>query len=283
LRKERRSKKSSAGGFSYEDFAFKRAKIEKVTNESSNVKSFYLRASSPRIPQPGQFVMVWLPGAEDVPMSVSGAGKNTVRVSVSKEGSTTAKFHGLGRGDSLFLRGPFGNGFSLEGSHHLLVAGGYGAAPLIHALKILSDSGKKAAYAVGAKDASELLFVREARRLGASVSVATEDGSAGYKGLVTDLLEEILAEKHFGSILTCGPEKMMLEVVRKGLELDIPVQASLERYMKCGFGACGSCVLDPLGLRVCLDGPVFDGTILLKTEFGRYKRDASGARVPIGG
>ena len=281
MREKRRSQKLSEGGkasFSYEDFDFKHAKLKKIVNESPGVKSFYLKVGHPKIPRPGQFMMVWLPGAEEVPMSISGAGENFIRISVSKEGSTTAKFHELEKGDSLFVRGPFGNGFSFEGKSHLLVGGGYGAAPLIYALKVLSRAGRKGVYVVGAKSASELLFIREARRLG-KLYTATEDGSSGHRGPVTELSEELLAKEKFDSVLTCGPERMMYGVVRQGSKRGVHVQASLERYMKCGFGICGSCVLDPLGMRVCVDGPVFDGALLLKTEFGQKKRDASGARV----
>lgn len=265
---------------SYENFDFKRAKLKKIVNESPRVKSFQLEIDLLETPKPGQFMMVWLPGAEEVPMSISDAGRGFIRISVSRKGSTTARFHELERGDSLFIRGPFGNGFSLRGKSHLLVGGGDGAPPLIYALKVLSNMGKRGVYAVGAKNASELLFVREARRLG-KLYTATEDGASGYPGLVSELLEELLVKEKFDSILTCGPERMMYEVVRQGLKKKIRVQASLERYMKCGFGICGSCVLDPTGMRVCVDGPVFDGTSLIKTEFGRQKRDASGARVPI--
>ena len=262
---------------SYEDFDFKQAKLKKIVDESPNVKSFHLKIDL-ETPKPGQFVMVWLPGAEEVPMSISDAGKGFIRISVSREGSTTAKFHELEKGDSLFVRGPFGNGFSLRGKSHLLVGGGYGTAPLIYALKVLSKMGKEGVYVAGAKNASELLFVREARGRG-KLFTATEDGSSGHRGLVTELLEELLAKEKSDSVLTCGPEGMMYEVVRQGLKRGVQVQSSLERYMKCGFGICGSCVLDPIGMRVCVDGPVFDGALLLKTEFGRQKRDASGARV----
>jgi len=111
--------------------------------------------------------------------------------------------------------------------------------------------------------------------------VATEDGSEGHGGLVTELMEAELKGKKFESILTCGPERMMYAVVSSGVKRGIRVQASLERHMKCGFGICGSCVLDSIGLRVCSDGPVFDGTTLLKSEFGKRKRDASGGMVKI--
>ena len=268
------------GSLCYEDFDFKQAKLKKIVDESPSVKSFYLKIDLLKTPKPGQFMMVWLPGAEEVPMSISDAGRGFIRISVSKEGSTTAKFHELERGDSIYARGPFGIGFSLNGKSHLLVGGGYGAAPLIYALKVLSNMGGKGVYAVGAKNASELLFVGEARRWG-KLYTATEDGSSGHLGLVTELSEELLVKEKFDSILTCGPERMMYGVVHQGLKRGVQVQASLERYMKCGFGICGSCVLDPLGLRVCVDGPVFDGALLLKTEFGLQKRDASGTGVPI--
>ena len=282
LAKRRLLQKTGESGekiFTYEDFEFKPVEIEKVGVESPKVKSFYLKPKFTKIPQPGQFMMAWLPGWEEVPMSISDVGPDNTRISVAKEGPTTAEFHKLKKGDKLFVRGPFGRHFMLEGNSHLVVGGGYGAAPLIYATKLISESGEKVTYTVGAKNASELLFLEEARRVKAKINVATEDGSAGHRGLVTELVEQLLETEHFDSILTCGPERMMYEVVRHGVKRGIRVQASLERYMKCGFGICGSCVLDPIGLRVCVDGPVFDGALLLKTEFGRQKRDAAGSRV----
>ncbi|MEM3453443.1 MAG: dihydroorotate dehydrogenase electron transfer subunit, partial [Candidatus Hadarchaeum sp.] len=222
-----------------------------------------------------------LPGFEEVPMSVSDAGEGFIRISISNEGPTTAEFHRLNKGDRLFLRGPFGNGFFLKGRSFLLVGGGYGTAPLIFAAKAISSSGGRCTFLFGARRGEELLFVAEARKMGIRSVVATEDGSEGCMGLVTDLMKSELKKRRYQAILTCGPERMMYEVVRQGVKLGIRVQASLERYMKCGFGVCGSCVLDPLGLRVCSDGPVFDGAILLKTDFGKRKREVSGARVNL--
>jgi dihydroorotate dehydrogenase electron transfer subunit len=267
--------------FTYRDFEFKPVEIEKVVVESPKVKSFYLKHTFTQIPQPGQFLMAWLPSWEEVPMSISDADPSVVRISVAKEGPTTTEFHKLRKGDELFIRGPFGRHFVLDGRSYLVVGGGYGAAPLIYATKLISKSGKKVTYAVGARNSSELLFLKEARRAKAKIHVATEDGSAGHQGLVTELVEQLLETEHFDSILTCGPEPMMYEVVKQGVKRGIRVQVSLERYMKCGFGICGSCVLDPVGLRVCVDGPVFDGALLLTTDFGKRRRDAAGSRVMI--
>jgi len=282
LPKRRLLKENGGSGekiFTYEDFEFKHVEIEKVVVESPKVKSFYFKHAFTEIPQPGQFMMAWLPGWEEVPMSISDVARDNIRISVAKEGPTTAEFHKLKKGDKLFVRGPFGRHFVLDGNSHLVVGGGYGVAPLIYATKLISKSGGKITYVVGAKNSSELLFLEEARRVRAKIHAATEDGSAGNRGLVTELVEQLLETEHFDSILTCGPERMMYEVVRQCVKRGIRVQASLERYMKCGFGICGSCVLDPVGLRVCVDGPVFDGALLLKTEFGRQKRDAAGSRV----
>ncbi|MEM3421444.1 MAG: dihydroorotate dehydrogenase electron transfer subunit [Candidatus Hadarchaeum sp.] len=276
-----RTQDEVVGKNQFERFGFLPARIKKTVDENSRVKSFYLEYTASRLPCPGQFFMVWLPGFEEVPMSVSDAGEGFIRISISNEGPTTAEFHRLNKGDRLFLRGPFGNGFFLKGRSFLLVGGGYGTAPLIFAAKAISSSGGRCTFLFGARRGEELLFVAEARKMGIRSVVATEDGSEGCMGLVTDLMKSELKKRRYQAILTCGPERMMYEVVRQGVKLGIRVQASLERYMKCGFGVCGSCVLDPLGLRVCSDGPVFDGAILLKTDFGKRKREVSGARVNL--
>ena len=113
--------------------------------------------------------------------------------------------------------------------------------------------------------------------------LCTDDGSVGYQGFTTGKLEELLREdSEFDLIITCGPELMMKKVVEIGERYNIPVQVSLERYMKCGIGLCGQCALDEEGLCVCRDGPVFWGDRLKYiSEFGKYKRDESGSKVLI--
>ncbi|MCX9015285.1 MAG: dihydroorotate dehydrogenase electron transfer subunit, partial [Candidatus Methanoperedens sp.] len=106
--------------------------------------------------------------------------------------------------------------------------------------------------------------------------VATDDGSAGMKGYVTGLLDDVDAGK-FDMIYCCGPEPMMKKVLDR-----VPpekAQFSLHRYFKCGIGVCGACCID--GLRVCKDGPVFRGDVLKETEFGKFKRDGCGCKVKV--
>ncbi|MEM2978149.1 MAG: dihydroorotate dehydrogenase electron transfer subunit [Candidatus Hadarchaeales archaeon] len=264
----------------FEELGMYPARVERVVRESPTVVSLYLRSSLPREPLPGQFVMVWLPGKEEVPMSVSGWDGKRLRISVARMGETTSRLQEIRRGRCLGMKGPLGRGFRLGKGPHLLVGGGTGMAPLIFACRRLRERGVDVKVLVGAKTNSELLFVSEAKRTGAEVEVATEDGSGGEKGMVTDLLERELPKRPW-KVLACGPEEMLVKVVEECMRRRRKVQVSLERHMRCGLGVCGSCVLDPVGWRVCTEGPVFDGRLLLRTDFGKFERDSTGRRLPL--
>jgi dihydroorotate dehydrogenase electron transfer subunit len=172
------------------------------------------------------------------------------------------------------MRGPFGNGFTVTKLPALLVAGGVGAAPLAPLADVLKN---RVTTILGAKTEDELLF-RERFESSGPLLVATEDGSAGFKGLTIDLLKRA---EGYQEIASCGPEKMMRKVLDHAVEARVQSQFSLQRYIKCGVGLCGSCCIDPSGLRVCIDGPVFTGKQLNEGEFGIYMRDATGRKVKL--
>ena len=168
-------------------------------------------------------------------------------------------------GDRLGVRGPFGRGFS-QGENVLAVAGGIGAAPLLP----LAEAGRVSAFLLGARSAAELPF-RDRLGVATDLRLATDDGSAGHHGYVADLLADV-DPAAFDAICVCGPEPMMAAVRDRlagagALERSF---FSLHRHMKCGVGVCGSCAVDPDGLCVCRDGPVFSGPVVA----------ASGARLP---
>ncbi len=244
--------------------------IEEVTRESPSVRTIFFWEQLDF--RPGQFVMVWVPGIDEVPMALS-SGRS---ITVQNVGEATAALCALGPGDQLGIRGPFGNGFP-ETGRVLAIAGGVGAAPLLP----LAMAGRAETFLVGARTADELLFCEQLGKR-SRLSIATDDGSAGHHGLVTDLIvgEDPAA---YDRICVCGPEKMMYAVLRMLDQAGIPDHAyfSLHRYMKCGIGLCGSCCIDPDGLRVCRDGPVFRCDTLRNSEFGHYCRDASGRRKPV--
>ena len=224
--------------------------------------------------KPGQFVMVWIPGIDEVPMSVSQIGEEK-GITVKRIGEATKALHGLGVGDKIGVRGPYGTYFESEGKNILVVAGGIGIAPLAPFIEKAKEEGKSITLVFGAKTSKELLFLDRLRPSCKELHISTDDGSQGYHGFASDLAEEILKKETFDEIMTCGPEMMMKKVAEIAHARNIPMKASLERYMKCGVGICDSCTID--GLLVCKDGPVILGDTLAKLDdFGKQRRDACG-------
>lgn len=252
-------------------------KILSVTKETYDVKTITFKDD--RKAFPGQFVMVWLPGVDEVPMSLSYTGQEK-GITVKKIGDATKALHLLKPGDRIGIRGPYGSCFEAKGKKLMVVAGGIGIVPLAPYIELALDEGKEVALALGAKTEAELLFLGRLEECCEAMFIATDDGSKGYHGFVSDMVEEILRKKGFDEILTCGPEPMMKKVVDIAKLKNIPVQASLERYMKCGVGICDSCAIN--GLHVCKDGPVLSGEILAElNDFGKFKRNASGRKEQI--
>ncbi|MGB8216120.1 MAG: dihydroorotate dehydrogenase electron transfer subunit [Candidatus Methanoperedens sp.] len=243
------------------------AEITKVVDETPTIRTFYFDTSFELIP--GQFVMVWIRGVDEIPMALSYENAITVQ----KVGPATSALFELGECDSVGIRGPFGNGFDIKKGHILLVAGGVGAAPLAPLAEKAHSSGIKVTTLLGAKTKDELLFRARFEAAG-EMCIATDDGSEGLHGYVTQLLDD---KKKFSQIYCCGPEIMMKKVLDK--VAPSKAQFSLHRYIKCGIGICGACCVD--GLRVCKDGPVFSGDVLKKTEFGVYRRNECGERVRV--
>ena len=228
--------------------------------------------------KPGQFLMVWIPRYDELPMALSYLG-GVKGITVRDYGDATHALAAFSAGDRIGIRGPYGKAFRLEGETILAVGGGSGMASMIAAIEAFAQQGAKVVTAVGAKTADELLFVERANACG-EVHIATDDGSRGSQGFVPPLADKLLERLSFDQVLTCGPEKMMKAVVDLATKRDVPVQASLERYMKCGIGICDACALDDK--LVCADGPVFTGEELLASEeFGRWRRAKDGRRVPV--
>jgi len=251
--------------------------ILEVREESPHVKSFFFEY--PKDVEPGQFLMVWVPGVGEAPFSVSRNDGDNICISVRKAGEVTSAMHKMKVGDKFGVRGPFGNGFKLRGDQIALIAGGCGAAPLLYLANVAHRENKRVHTFVGAKTEKGILFHDEFETYG-DLHVATDDGSYGRKGVPTDIFEEILGKQEIDAAYTCGPERMMAAVLKICKEKKIPMQASLERHMKCGIGVCGSCLIS--GMTVCKDGPVFDDKLLSKMkEFGALKRDACGVRGEV--
>jgi len=253
--------------------------IEKVVDETPTVRTIYFSDEIMSKVLPGQFAMVWIPGVNEIPMSVMISQENgKAAFTVRKHGLATTELFSKKVGDQIGIRGPYGNSFTVKQGTLLLVGGGTGLVPLIRLVTFLKKSDN-VIIIMGAKTKSEVFFEDLANKLLEGtihkVIVATEDGSYGEKGLVTDAMEKLLKENRFDGVYTCGPEKMMHKVVQIASANKIHVEASIERMMKCGIGICGSCCFGDV--MACKDGTVFDGaTLLANKEFGYTHRSKSG-------
>lgn len=233
-------------------------------------------------PQPGQFAMLstverWGAGEDQRPFlarafSIARHSHGELHFLLEDVGPGTKRLCELRAGEGLFSIGPLGQGFTPPpaGAHAILVGGGVGIAPLA----ILQDQlSTPVSVLLGFRDrqhahGGELLC--EAR-------IASDDGSVGHHGLVTELLSDALDNDPGAVVYACGPPAMLEAVRALCQQRHVPAQLALEAGMACGFGACFGCVVPKLGggyLRVCVDGPVVDAA-----ELGRVEEPRSAASV----
>ncbi|MEM0356815.1 MAG: dihydroorotate dehydrogenase electron transfer subunit [Candidatus Bathyarchaeia archaeon] len=253
---------------------------------SPTVKTFTFKDKLCAKAKPGQFLMLWIPGVDEIPLSIYDVNreKGLISVAVKRVGEATKALHDMKTGDWIGVRGPFGNGFTLKGGKALLVGGGVGIAPLTFLAKELAvQKISRTVVVVGAKTGKELIFLDKLKRLCGEKNVlaATEDGSYGVKGLASTITESVMTKEKFDAVYTCGPEPMTRVVLDCAERFGVYAEASLERIMRCAIGICGSCTIG--GYRVCRDGPIFNINQLksVKNEFGIWKRDFNGRRIPI--
>ena len=233
------------------------------------VESGYLAANS----KPGQFVEVRCSDKTDPllrrPIGVNRVVKGGIELLYEVVGKGTEIVSGMKKNDLCDVIGPLGNGFDIASRPgiSILVAGGNGVAPLLFLAEELAKKKKTVHVLIGGCSKSHILCEKDFKRSGANVSISTEDGSEGCKGVVTCLLNDLLCSsdtdaKTRSTIYACGPVGMLKAVSRIAHDRRIPCQVSLEERMACGVGACLGC---PVKVRtahtykmVCKDGPVFN-------------------------
>ena len=223
-----------------------------------------LRDDAALAPRAGQFYMLtalerWGGGEGERPylpraLSVADAADGELSFLLEAVGPGTSRLAALEAGERAWISGPLGNGFRAAPAP-LLVGGGIGIAPLVLAQRELGPCPALLGFRDGAHAAGAALLD--------DVELATDDGSAGMRGLVTELLARRLDDGP-ASVLACGPPAMLDAVRALCLQRGVDAQLALESPMACGFGACYGCVVATRDgyARVCVDGPVFDAAVL---------------------
>ncbi|MFH0927088.1 MAG: dihydroorotate dehydrogenase electron transfer subunit [Candidatus Micrarchaeota archaeon] len=248
-----------------------KAQVKKNQKETAQVSLLTFSISIEA--KPGQFLMCWLPGEDEKPMSV--ANSSPLQLAIADAGPASKKMSSLKEGEFLYIRGPYGKPFEPKGKKWLMVGGGYGFAPLRFLAREGEKIGSEVHSIIGARTKDYLMQKAPGKNY-----FTTDDGSEGQKGNVLAALKPLLQKEKFSCICSCGPEKMMMAVAKAAKENKIPCQLSVERYMKCGFGACGHCAMGPW--LSCIDGPTIDGEQALKfPEFGCCHKDRAGREVKL--
>jgi dihydroorotate dehydrogenase electron transfer subunit len=236
--------------------------------------------------EPGQFVMVWIPGVDEIPMSLSAISlEGRSSITVNGVGEASRALNQKEKGDQIGIRGPFGNGFVSAGGNVMVVGGGTGLAPLMPLTEKLVKVADKITVMSGVNCRDNLVFLDRIDKILSEVDsetvFTTEDGSYGIECLVVDEAEKKLKKEKFDMVYTCGPEQMMYNMFLLAEQHNVPLQASLERIMRCAIGLCGSCQIGKL--RVCKDGPVLNSEQLrsVKEEFGKFQLDFTGKRIKL--
>jgi len=233
----------------------------------------------------GQFVIVRThEGGERVPLTIvdSDVEAGTVTLIFQAVGHSTREMAGLGVGDRLLdLAGPLGRPTHIQNyGTACVIGGGYGTAPVLPIAQALRDAGNDLIGIIGARTQDLLILERELGAICSRLEVATDDGSYGHKGFVTDVLRGLLDEgAKVDFVLAVGPSPMMKAVSGLTRERGIPTMVSLNPIMVDGTGMCGGCRVEVDGVTkfACVDGPEFDGHLvnydLLMKRQGTYRAE----------
>ena len=251
----------------------------KIVEKKALADNIYLlRIEAPRVAQsalPGQFVIVRVDEqGERVPLTIADydIADGTVTIVIQTIGVSTRKLCTLSEGDYIAdFVGPLGNPSEfihlsqeeLKSRRYLFVAGGVGTAPVYPQVKWLHENGGHADVIIGSKTASMLIYTEEMEKVADNLYIATDDGSCGFKGMVTAKIKDLIDNegKSYDECVAIGPMIMMKFVTLTTKEYSLPTTVSLNALMVDGTGMCGACRVSVGGktLFTCVDGPEFDG------------------------
>ncbi len=248
-------------------------KFKILSNQKKGLEHYQIKIKAPGIAQqacPGQFAHLLCTDTTEPllrrPFSFHRLGEDSFELLYEVIGAGTKLLAKKRKGDTIDLIGPLGNGFPIlqpttYNLRPILIAGGMGVAPLLALAEKLK--AQNPLILLGARSKKHLFCVNEFKKLGLKLRIATDDGSSGHHGFVTELLEDFLLHTTYDilyTIYSCGPKAMLKQVAKIAKLKKVPCYVSLEEKMACGLGACLGCAVKTRTgyQRVCKEGPVFD-------------------------
>ncbi len=248
-------------------------KANVIRNSKAGFAYWQLVVEAPSIARaalPGQFAMLKVCRGHDPllrrPLGIHGVDGSRVVFMYEVVGAGTTALTKIMPGEQIDIIGPMGNGFTYtkgdKASTPLLVAGGMGVVPLLFLARQLIRNKQKPLVLIGARTKAHIVCDKEFKKMGCTVKISTDDGSAGFNGRVTELLDGSFKADglRHAIVYACGPKPMLKAVSAWCYQKNVPGQLSLEEHMSCGIGACLGCVVDTIHgyRRVCKEGPVFE-------------------------
>ncbi|HLC63915.1 MAG TPA: dihydroorotate dehydrogenase electron transfer subunit [Patescibacteria group bacterium] len=250
--------------------------IAEIINDSQDYKTYVFDYQLKA--KPGQYLMIWLPGVDLKPFAVAWQTDKQFAITVLKIGPFTAELFKAKPGGFLGFTGPYGTWFDFDGKKKILLIGGGSGTPSVTCLaQAARQVSIEVDFVLAAKTKEGIIYEDWLAKQGVKVYHRFQNDK--YQR-AWDLITELIDSNDYDAIYACGPELLLKRVVDLTLQKDVFCQISMERYMKCGFGICGKCCVDPLGICLCEAGPVVSNQLATQiTEFGRYHRDNSGQKV----
>lgn len=252
--------------------------VSDIIDEGVDYKTFAFNYEL--LAKPGQYVMLWLPGVNLKPFSVAWQTDKQFGLIALKVGPYTQKLFELKRGDKIGILGPYGNNYDLTGKKKILIiGGGSGMASVTFLAQEAKRQKVEVDFILAAKTKDKIIYEDWLKKL--AVNVFHRFQNKKYER-AWNIIEDLVGQNSYDGLYACGPELLLKQTVDLSLNKNIFCQVSLERYMKCGIGVCGTCCIDPLGICLCQAGPVVLAQFAKKiTEFGQFHRDATGLKIYI--
>jgi len=261
-------------------------RITEVIEETDSARSLLLEVPKELHIQPGQFVMVWIPGLSEknIPLSYVIPSEKKVGITVKKRTPTPAiceicnvcgvcealfKFK---KDDVLRIRGPYGKGFEIQGEKLLLIGYETRMAPLMLLTELACKMNRDVTVVAVAQTRNRLPFTKRFETLEVKYVPIIEEELHKKSSSIEEEIRLLLENDKFDSSYLYMLERTSEKLMKILMQKEIPTQIMVERDIHCGIGICGECAIDPSGMRVCVEGPVFSDRELKDTEFGNYRR-----------